>query len=200
MHRNLLLLCGIGLLINGLLLLSPPRFESYFHEGGAIETLCAIFLLVSAVILLFARPLIAHLHLGLTALLLAEREFDADNLNAGSPLRTFVDWVETHILHETVPILVLLVLLITGFVKFSWPNLRGLNWSSSLILHILVVGVAFAVLGQVAGESLKHPEASLSEAARHRLLITEELTEFYFAIAVLVAACLAMLRSRNRSE
>lgn len=192
------LLALIGLAALVAILPFAPAVKPIFNEGGPIETPSAILLFASALGLLLMRPVHRVLHLVLLCLLLAEREFDNELLPEGAWLRESVGWIEDNILRETIPAAILAVLLVLGLWKFSWPHIKnGALWRSD-VGRLLVLGVAFAVLGQFAGEGLKHFGDGLSEVNGTRLYVIEELSEFFFAIAVALATYTAVSRDRRK--
>lgn len=178
----------------------PTAMVGYFNEGGVVEVLCAIMLALCAVLILFKRPVLAQLHLSLLCFLLAEREFEADLLAPQAWLRRANEWLEAHVLHQTLPVVILGCVLLCGAIIYSLPQVRALSLKSSSLAQLLLAGVGFAVTGQVAGESLKFLEEGLTPITAARLWITEELAEFFFALAVFCAVAGTVFQSRGAPD
>lgn len=177
-----------------------PDIRHIFDEGGPIETPSAILLLLSGLSLFLMRPVVPVLHLILLCLLLAEREFDNELLPEDSWFRGAVEWLEVNVLRETIPALILGALLVYGLWKYTWPHVRAGGLWRTEVGRFLLLGLAFAVLSQAAGEGLKHLKDYISEVSAARLYVIEEMWEFYFAIAVAVATALAISNNRRNKE
>jgi len=165
----------------------PNALADQFVEGGSVENLSALLLLTSALALVLHYPTGTHLHLGVIGFLLAEREFDTGFLRDGHGVRLVLDWIEATLLHNLLFAATLGLWLAIELLRKSLPSLRAGLRSGTVVPVVLLIGVGFAVLGQMAGESAKFLAAQLSETAYVQLMIIEELSELYFSIGIFVA-------------
>ncbi len=165
----------------------PNALADQFVEGGNVENLSALLLLSSALALVLHYPAGTHLHLGVIAFLLAEREFDTGFLRDGHGVRLVLDWIEATLLHNLLFAAALGLWLVIELWRKSLPALRAALRADAMIPMVLLIGIGFAVLGQIAGESAKFLSAQLSETAYVQLMIIEELSELYFSIGIFAA-------------
>ncbi len=167
----------------------------HFYEQGLTETASALFLAAGALVLaIFYRPSRAVWHIVMLVALLANREADERQLEGLPLLAKASAFVDDVLLENTVIVTALLIFLLAGFLRYTWPLMRVSTFWRSDILMILAIGTAFAAGGQIADVIGAKGNGTISAVLYARLHLIEEVSELWFAVAVFCASVLAVLR------
>ncbi|WP_298854434.1 hypothetical protein [uncultured Ruegeria sp.] len=170
----------------GAVIIWPERAIAFNQEGGLIETVSAAGLLVAGLAALWRYPGVARLYIGLTCLLLAERELEASFYQEDS--------VPFHILNSldialdiTLVRIVLVCAVLGGVVWHGIPmGLRAFKQRTPFLMVFLAAG-SIAVIAQLLEEFSGLNSVTLSVATETRLFVLEEMLEMFFSIGILAA-------------
>ncbi|QJF52197.1 hypothetical protein [Roseobacter ponti] len=198
MRTTILMASLAGAAIIAALLPYAHVWGVHFYEQGLTETASALFLAAAALVLaIFYRPSRAIWHIVVLVALLANREADERQLSGLPVLAKVTAYVDDVLLENTVIVIALLLFLLAGFLRYTWPLMRDRAFWRSDILAILATGTAFAAGGQIADVIGAQGNGTISAVRYAKLHLIEEISELWFAVAVFCASVLAVLRRRR---
>ncbi|MDA7964976.1 hypothetical protein [Ruegeria sp.] len=164
----------------------PLRAMALSHEGGPIETIAAVALLVAGLIALKRYTGITRLYIAVVCLLLTERELEAQVYPEGSPGFMILSGLDD-VLDVTAVRVVLAVIVFGGLIWHGVPNgLRAFRQREPFLMIFLLAG-ACAVTAQVLEEFSSAYATSLSTMMWARLFALEETLEMFFSVGILAS-------------
>ena len=182
-----LILCAI--------VLWPMQAGQLNQEGGPIETISAAALFVAGLAALVRFPGLKRLYIGLTCLLLAERELEADVYAEGSLPYMVLSGLDD-VLDMTLVRFVLAVIILGGAIWHGVPNARQALKQRAPFLLIFVLGGLSAVVAQLLEEVSGLFDETLSPIMAIRLFALEETLEMFFSIGILAAVLIGWPKSQ----
>ncbi|NOD68131.1 hypothetical protein [Ruegeria sp. HKCCD7303] len=194
-----LVLWGAALLAGALVsvILVWPEFAAKFnHEGGPIETVSAAGLFVAGLAALWRYRGVTRAYIGLTCLLLAERELEADIYSEGSLPFAILHGLDVFL--DIVWVRVALILLVLGGaiwhgIPTGWRAFKQRNLS----LIVFVAAGCAAVTAQLLEEFVGLYSGALSDLMQVRLFVLEETLEMFFSIGILASVLIGWPKTQS---
>ncbi|MEX0306576.1 MAG: hypothetical protein AB3N12_04225 [Ruegeria sp.] len=177
----------------------PQAAAAFNQEGGLIETISAIALLVAGLVALARFRGTSRLYIGLVCLLLAERELEAEVYTEGSVPFVVLSWIDL-VLDVTAVRIVLAAIVIGGLLWHGIPNgIRAFKIRAPF-LKVFVLAGSVAVLAQLLEEISELFHEYLSVAMVTRLFVMEETLEMYFSIGILAAVLIGWPKPKSEEK
>ncbi len=172
----------------------PLQAEQLNQEGGPFETISAAALLAAGLAALVRFPGLKRLYIGVTCLLLAERELEADIYSEGTVPFMILSGLDD-ILDMTLIRVVLAVIILGGAIWHGVPNARlALKQRAPFLLIFVLAGLS-AVVAQLLEEVSGLFDETLSPIMAIRLFALEETLEMFFSIGILASVLIGWPKS-----
>ncbi|NOD62757.1 MULTISPECIES: hypothetical protein [unclassified Ruegeria] len=180
----------------GVVLVWPEFAATFNQEGGPIETLSAAGLFVAGLAALWRYRGISRAYIGLTCLLLAERELEADIYSEGSLPFTILHGLDVF-LDVTWVRVALVTLVLGGAVWHGIPTGWRAFKQRNLSLMVFIAAGSAAVIAQLLEEFSGLYAGALSDLMMVRLFVLEETLEMFFSIGILVAVLIGWPKTQS---
>lgn len=185
-----------GVLLLGAFVIWPERAAFFNQEGGLFETISAACLFAAGVAALWRYPGLTRLYIGLTYLLLAERELEESVYLEGS--LPFLILVGLDAMLDMTMIRVVLACVILGGV--IWHGIptgwRAFKQRVPFMIVFIAAG-CLAVIAQLLEEFTGLHSDALSSVMKTRLFVMEETLEMFFSIGILASVLIGWPKSKS---
>ncbi|WP_050603287.1 hypothetical protein [Ruegeria sp. 6PALISEP08] len=194
-----LVLWGAVLLASALVvtvLIWPGHVAGYNQEGGVIETVSAAGLFAAGLVALWRYRGFCRSYIGLTFLLLAERELEADIYSKDSLPFMLLDSLDVFLDISWVRVALVLIML-GGAIWHGIPTgLRAFK-RRNLSLMVFFAAGCVAVIAQLLEEYAGLYSGALSDLMKVRLFVLEETLEMFFSIGILASVLIGWPKTQS---
>ena len=185
-----------GVVLLGAVGIWPEQALVFNQEGGLFETLSAACLFAAGVAALWRYPGVTRLYIGLTFLLLAERELEESVYPEGSLPFLILDGLDA-VLDVTLVRVVLACVVLGGVIWHGIPTgWRAVKQRASFLIVFIAAG-CLAVIAQVLEEFTGLHGEALSSVMKTRLFVMEETLEMFFSIGILASVLIGWPKSNS---
>ncbi len=185
-----------GVVLLGAVGIWPEQALVFNQEGGLFETISAACLFAAGVAALWRYPGVTRLYIGLTFLLLAERELEESVYSEGSLPFLILVGLDA-VLDVTVVRVVLACVILGGVIWHGIPTgWRAVKQRTSFMIVFIVAG-CLAVIAQLLEEFTGLHSDALSSVMKTRLFVLEETLEMFFSIGILASVLIGWPKSKS---
>ena len=185
-----------GVMLLGAIVIWPEQAAFFNQEGGLFETVSAVCLFVAGVVALWRYPGVTRLYIGLTFLLLAEREFEESVYLEGSLPFLILAGLDA-MLDMTMIRVVLACVILGGVIWHGIPTgWRAVKQRVPFMIVFIAAG-CLAVIAQLLEEYTGLHSDALSTVMKTRLFVMEETLEMFFSIGILASVLIGWPKSKS---
>lgn len=185
-----------GVVLLGAVGIWPEQALVFNQEGGLFETISAACLFAAGVAALWRYPGVTRLYIGLTFLLLAERELEAGVYPEGSLPFLILDGLDV-VLDVTLVRVVLACVVLGGVIWHGIPTGWCAVKQRASFLIVFIAAGCLAVIAQLLEEFTGLHGQALSSVVKTRLFVMEETLEMFFSIGILASVLIGWSKSNS---